>query len=137
MLISTKGRYGARAMLALAANYKYGPMRASEIAEQEGISKRYLENLLASLKSAGLINSGRGIRGGYTLSKPPDQITLLDVLMPLEDLGGIVHCPGSFEKCERYLQCPTRKVWEELMEATERILREKTLSSLLSTQYQT
>lgn len=131
MFISTKGRYGARAMLALAARYDTGPMRANEIAEEQGISQKYLESLLATLKSAGLITAERGSRGGYTLVRRPSQITLYDVLLPLEDLSGIVHCSGANSKCERFEECVTREVWEEMQNSAVTILKKKNLGSLL------
>lgn len=131
MFISSKGRYGARAMLSLAARYNKGPTNASEIADEQGISKKYLENLLATLKSAGLVFAERGSRGGYTLTRPPSQITMYDVLLPLEGLDGIVHCGGGIKKCKRFEECVTRKVWQELKDATQAILKKRTLSSLL------
>ena len=130
MRISTKGRYGTRAMLTLAIRYDEGPVCASDIAQHQEISQKYLENLLASLKSAGLVLAERGKKGGYSLARPPAEITLFDILVPLEDSLGYVHCTDGDEGCERLDTCVTRLVWKELRETTERILKKTTLDDL-------
>jgi Rrf2 family protein len=134
MRISTKGRYGARAMMALAARYGVRLVRANEIAAEESISLKYLENLLASLKAAGLIVSERGKNGGYSLARPAAEITLYDVLSPLEDSLGFVHCTATDRGCDRLPECVTREIWMELKEATDRILKRTTLEDLLKRQ---
>jgi Rrf2 family protein len=134
MRISTKGRYGARAMIALAGRYDQSLMRANEIAETQSISLKYLENLLSSLKAAGLIVSERGKNGGYALARPPAEITLYDVLSPLEDSLGYVHCTETDRACDRLPECVTREVWMQLKDATEGILKNTTLASLLKRQ---
>jgi Rrf2 family cysteine metabolism transcriptional repressor len=72
--LSTKGRYGTRLMLQLALHYNNGPVLLKEIAQKEEISTGYLEQLIPSLKAAGLVNASRGSHGGYTLAKPPAEI---------------------------------------------------------------
>lgn len=119
-------------MLKLAARYGNGHVRAIEIAESEGISKKYLESILASLKIAGLVTSERGNRGGYSLARPPEEITMFDVLQPLEDFMGIVHCTDQTAACERCEDCPTRLVWQELRDTTTDLLKSKTLKSVLN-----
>lgn len=131
MKISTKGRYGARAMLELAVRFDEGLMRASEIAENQGISLKYLEALLSSLKCAGLIVSERGKQGGYSLARSPAEISLHDVLSVLEDSMDFVHCTENSTGCERIEQCVTRDVWLEVKEATDSILKRTTLAELL------
>jgi len=118
-------------MLFLAAKYKKGPVRANEIAKEQDISQKYLENLLATLKAAGLVTAERGSKGGYSLSRPPSQITLYDVLLPLGDVAGIIHCSSNRGNCDRFIEWVTGKVWEELEHATKSILKKKTLSGLL------
>jgi len=130
MKISTKGRYGARAMLELACNYDKRRIPAYEIAERQGLSLKYLEALLASLKSAGLVTSEKGRSGGYSLARPPSEITMWDVLSHLENSLCIVHCTGDENGCERRDVCATREVWIELKEATERVLQGRTLQDL-------
>ncbi len=131
MRISTKGRYGTRAMLSLAARYRQGLMQANEIAEEQAISRKYLENLLATLKVAGLVTPERGNKGGYTLSRSPAEITVYDILRPLEDALDIVHCTSNDSRCERIGVCVTRDLWLELRTATELILKGTTLADLL------
>lgn len=131
MKISTKGRYGARAMLSLANHYGEGPIRATEIAKEQDISQKYLESILSILKSAGLLTVKRGYAGGYILSRSPEDITLYDVLAPLEDFLGIVHCTSQECECDRFEECLTRKVWQELKDVTEQILKQNTLASML------
>ena len=134
MRISTKGRYGARAVLELAGNYNNRRMRANEIAESQGISLKYLEALLSTLKSACVIVSERGKNGGYSLARPPAEITLFDVLRPLEETLAFVHCTVDPSKCPRLQTCVTREVWMELKEATDRILKRTSLDQLLERQ---
>jgi Rrf2 family protein len=121
-------------MLALASRYGNGLMRANEIAAEEAISLKYLENLLASLKAAGLIVSERGKRGGYALARPPAEITLYDILSPLEDSLSVVHCVDGDRGCNRLSSCATREVWAELREAIDAILKRRTLAELLARQ---
>jgi Rrf2 family cysteine metabolism transcriptional repressor len=131
MRISTKGRYGTRAMLTLAGRYGQGLTSAGQIAADQDIPIRYLENLLGVLRSAGLVNSERGKRGGYLLARPPSEITLHDVLSPLEESLDVVHCTAAEDSCERTSICATRQVWMELKEATDRILNRTTLADLV------
>ena len=84
MKISTKGRYGMAAMLDLALHYGEGPILVKDIAERRGISERYLEHLLISLKVAGMVRSTRGTRGGFTLARPPSQIRLSDIIQVMD-----------------------------------------------------
>lgn len=130
MKISTRGRYGARAMIELASQYDGPPVRAGEISEKQDISLKYLEAILATLKSAGLVTSDRGRKGGYSLARSPVEISLFDILAPLEDSVNYVHCTETGTDCERIAECVTREVWIELRVATERILRGYTLADL-------
>ncbi len=131
MRISTRGRYGTRAMMTLASKYGQGRTPANQIAAEQGIPIRYLENLLGVLRSAGLVVSGRGVYGGYLLARQPDQITLHDVLSPLEESLDVVHCTAAGDSCERSSICVTREIWVELKEATDRILQRTTLADLV------
>lgn len=131
MKVSTKGRYGARAMQELAARYNVRFVPASEVAACQGISVKYLESLLSSLKSAGLILSERGKHGGYSLARPPSEISMYDVLICLEDALDFVFCTEEPSACERLELCATREVWVELKRATDRILKQTYLDDLL------
>ena len=118
-------------MITLAKNYGEGPMSAAEIATIQDISQKYLESILAMLKTAGLVTVRRGNTGGYMLSREPEKITMLDVLLPLEDSLGIVHCTENSGECDRVDECITRKVWQELKEATDAVLGKKNLAELV------
>jgi Rrf2 family protein len=118
-------------MITLARFHGQRPVPAGEIAGEQAISLKYLESILAVLKAARLVAVKRGNGGGYMLTRPPDRITLYDVLAPLEDFLGIVHCTDDDCDCERYPDCVTRGVWQELKDATEAILKKKTLASLV------
>jgi Rrf2 family protein len=84
MKISTKIRYGTRAMLELACHYGEGPIELKEIAKRESISLKYLEQVIVPLRTAGLVKSVRGSKGGYSLAKPPSDICLNDLIEILE-----------------------------------------------------
>ena len=84
MKLSTRSRYGVRALLELAIDYDKGPLQIKTIADREKISNKYLEQLIAILKSAGLVTSIRGPKGGYVLSRPPAEIQLSEVFKVLE-----------------------------------------------------
>lgn len=130
MWISTKGRYGARAMLMLACRYGTGPVPGQQIADDQGLSPKYLEALLAGLKRGGLVVAERGKNGGYVLARPPAEITLYEVLLRLEGPLGFVPCTLEGRCCERMDTCATRDVWSELKETTERILKRTSLEHL-------
>jgi len=129
MKISTKGRYGARAALELALRYGMGPVMVREIAESQGISERYLEQILNTLRTAELVKSTRGAKGGYELAKPPGEITLGDVVRALEGPFDIVSCTGDYE-CRREMICATFAVWKEVKEAIEGVLDSISLEEL-------
>lgn len=84
MRLSTKGRYGVKALFELAYHYGTGPLSLKEIAERQGLSEHYLEQIAAPLRRAGLVTSVRGAQGGYALGRPPEAITVGEILRALE-----------------------------------------------------
>ncbi len=133
MKISTKGRYGLRAVLDIALNEHLGPVTIHSIAKRQEISERYLEQLLISLKQNGLIKSIRGFQGGYILNKEPQGITVADIVTALEGPILLVECvndakPGS---CSRVEFCVTRKVWQDLQSSITELLSSYSLEDLL------
>ena len=84
MRLSTRGRYGLKAMYQLACHYGEGPISLNSIAEEQDLSENYLEQLVATLRKEGLLNSVRGAQGGYMLAKPPEDITVGNILRTLE-----------------------------------------------------
>lgn len=114
MKLSTKGRYAARLMLVLAHNYGKGPLILKDIARIEEISEKYLGQIVHPLKVAGLINSGRGAHGGYTLARPPSQIKLSEVVQAVEGPIIPVECVNNPAVCNRVNICVARDVWQEM-----------------------
>ncbi|MGD8626268.1 MAG: Rrf2 family transcriptional regulator, partial [Anaerolineae bacterium] len=100
-------------MLDLALHYDNGStmISAREIAEHQDLSTKYLENLLATLRSAGLVRSVRGMEGGYTLARPPDQINLRQIYHVFEGTEGFVECTTDPEYCKRTDGCATQEIW--------------------------
>ena len=131
MKLSTKGRYGARLMLDLACYYGQGPVLLKNIAQRQEISEKYLGHLIPPLKSAGLLNSTRGAHGGYTLAKPPEDITLADVVQAVEGDLGFVECVKAPKVCRRVDSCVTRGIWEELSKKVTEILEYNTLHDMV------
>lgn len=129
MRMSTKGRYGLRIMLELAIRYGHGPVAVETIAESQGISANYIHLLTGSLKSAKLLRSVRGPKGGYELSSPPSTITALDVLTAAEG-GALVECVGLPSICDASDVCVTRELWCEVSSAMESALEGRTLEQL-------
>jgi len=130
MKLSTKGRYGTRAMLDLAIHYGEGPILLKDIAKRQQISERYLEQLVLSLKAGGLLKSVRGAKGGFILAKAPSEIKLIDIVQTLEGTICPVACVDDPNSCSRVDQCVTRDIWGELGQAITQVLDSKTLSDL-------
>ena len=134
MKLSTKGRYGLRAMIDLAANSETEAVALNSVAERQHISVGYLEQLMAKLKKAGLIVSTRGALGGYQLSRKPEEISVGDVLRALEGSLKAVEGPGlsQEEGCQDSEFCVTRYVWERMNESITRTVDEMKLSDLVA-----
>ena len=133
MKLSTKGRYGLRAILDIALNQNTGPVTIYSIAQRQEISDRYLEQLLTSLRKNGLIKSIRGFQGGYILNKEPQDITVGDVIRALEGPIAPVECVDDNRQglCSRMELCVTRKVWEDLRKTMNEVLDSYTLEDLV------
>ena len=130
MRISTKARYGTRVMVELAMNYGNGPLRVREMAKRQGLSAKYIEQLIASLKGAGLVNAVRGVHGGYSLAKPPARISLLEVFERLEGSLNQLECRGCPGSCARDEACVTRDIWTEMRRAVAGVLESVTLEDM-------
>src|SRR5512146_640614 len=102
MKVSTKGRYGLRAMMDLAANQRDGtPVFLSDIARRQAVSEKYLEHIFAALKTAGLVHTVRGRKGGFLLSKSPTEITASTIITALEGPCTVVDCVPRPNVCPR------------------------------------
>ena len=131
MKLSSRSRYGFRAILELAVDYGKGPLQIKTIAKREDISNKYLEQLIAMLKASGLVRSIRGPRGGYELTRPPNEVKLSDVFKTLEGPVVTVECLEHPEFCPRCTDCVTRQVWAEMQGAMMGVLESKTLQDLV------
>jgi Rrf2 family transcriptional regulator, cysteine metabolism repressor len=131
MKISTRTRYGMRAILELAVAYKATPLQIKVIAERQDISAKYLEQLIAIIKAAGLVRSLRGPHGGYVLAKPPQDIKLSEIFRVLEGPVLTVECVENEQACPKYADCVTRQLWIEVNEAILNVLENKTLADLV------
>lgn len=131
MKISTKSRYGTRLLLGLAKNYGKGFLQLGDIASNQGISLKYLEQIIIPLRKAGYVEGVRGARGGYRLLKAPEAITVGEIVALLEEGAGIVECYRNPDACERYNSCLTRDLWKDTSEAMYDHLNRITLADLL------
>ncbi|HEU5101839.1 MAG TPA: Rrf2 family transcriptional regulator [Roseiflexaceae bacterium] len=131
MRISSKGEYGLRALFDLAQRYGAGPVQSHDIHERQGIDENYLNQILISLRKAGLIESVRGPQGGHRLARPPSQITLLEVVVALE--GPLLPADAGREigdAAEPIDLDIIRDVWSGARQALERYLSSITLEDL-------
>lgn len=134
MKVSTKGRYGLRAVVDLAVNEKDGQVSLKSVAERQGLSENYLEQLFSSLKKSGLVKSVRGAQGGYLLARPADKITVGDVLRSLEGTLCPVECidlemPSSCDKADA---CVTATVWAKLRDKINEVVDSFTIADLVT-----
>jgi Rrf2 family cysteine metabolism transcriptional repressor len=132
MKISTKIRYGTRAMLELASHYGEGPIELKEIAKKETISLKYLEQVIIPLRSAGLVKSIRGSKGGYILAKSPSEICLNDLFEILEGPINLIECLKDPKACQKSSFCVTRDIWKEVSESIYRIFHSITLEEMVN-----
>ncbi|HEX2954212.1 MAG TPA: Rrf2 family transcriptional regulator [Bacillota bacterium] len=133
MQISTRGRYGLRSMVDLTLHGSEGPLALRTIADRQGISESYLEQVFNSLRKAGLVKSLRGAQGGYELGRPAKEISVGDILRALEGPIVPVHCVGELtdgQVCPRENFCITRPFWEELKDIVNDFLDKKSLQNL-------
>src|SRR4030042_4005085 len=131
MKISTRTRYGMRAILELALAHKEQPLQIKLIAERQNISNKYLEQLVAIMKAAGLVRSIRGPHGGYLLAKPPEEIKLSEVFRILEGPVLTVECVDHKEICPICADCITRQLWMQMNDAIFNVLDSRTLQDLV------
>ena len=131
MKMSTKIRYGTRAILELAAHYGEGPIELKEIARKEDIPLKYLEQVIIPLRTAGLIKSIRGSKGGYTLAKLPSKIRLSNVFETLEGPVSLTECLQDPTVCQKIAVCVTRDIWKEVSDAINGILSSITLEDMV------
>jgi Rrf2 family transcriptional regulator, cysteine metabolism repressor len=134
---STKGEYGVRLMVQLGRHYGTGPASLAEIAAEEDLPRAYLEQLVMSLRDAGLVTSTRGARGGYQLARQPEETKIVDVLRALEGPIAPMICasedPEHGLQCDRTSSCTVNLLWVRIRDAIAGALDTMTLADLVPT----
>ena len=132
MKISAKGRYAVRVMVDLAVHNDGSYQNVKQVAERQGISEKYLEQIIAVLNRAGLVTSIRGAQGGYRLSDEPSNITVGMILRLTEGSLSPVACVNSMDEgeCQRCVQCETIDVWKDLADAINQVVDSFTIEAL-------
>lgn len=137
MKISTRGRYALRMMLDLAVNGTGEPIRLKDISIRQGISDKYLEQIISILNKAGFVKSVRGPQGGYKLAKSPSDYTVGMILRLTEGNMAVVSClDGDFNECERQNECMTLILWQKIGDAINDVIDNTTLQDLIEWQKQ-
>ncbi len=133
MKLSTRTRYGMRAVLDIALHSGGAPVRLREIAERQEVSLSYLEHIVGPLIAGGILRSTRGAGGGISLLREPDRILLSEIVSLLEGSLAAVDCVLHPNVCPRSGFCATRDLWTELAEAMDSVLGSRTLVDLMKT----
>ena len=140
MMFSTRAEYGVRVMVQLARRSDGQPVSLADIAAQDGLPVAYLEHLVARLRKAGLVDSRRGARGGYLLTRPAEEITMAEVVEALEGSIAPIECitqgADGHLVCAREAEadhiCPTKLLWTRVQGSIVRTLQDTRLSDLVT-----
>jgi Rrf2 family protein len=132
MRLSTKGEYGSRAMLELSLHYQEKPLHIRDISKAQDIPQRFLEQILLLLKRAGYLRSRKGPDGGYSLSKPPADITVAEVIRVMDGPLAPIDCVSvtAHEVCPHEDSCGLRWLWKEVRDSVAQILERTTFEEL-------
>ena len=132
MKLSTKGRYGLKAIVDLATEYDVGGrLSIAQLSERQGISYAYLEQLIGVLRKAGLVSASRGAQGGYTLARAPEAISVGEVLKALEGSTALVDCVGTEgSDCGNVCTCAARPLWLKLQRRIDDVLDSTTIRDM-------
>lgn len=130
MRLTTKGRYAVTAMLDLAIHNDQGPISLADISTRQCISLSYLEQLFARLRKQGLVASTRGPGGGYTLSRPPAELAIADVISAVDEKLDTRRCGGA-EDCQNEERCLTHDLWSDLSDRIHTFLANITLEDVM------
>ena len=136
MELSTKARYTVRALIELSLHYGQGPLMLKEIARRQEIPDKYLEQLMAPLRVQNIVYTIRGNKGGYMLSKPPEEITIYEVVTTVKGSVAPVPCVEKEDFCNRMDICASRDVWCDLHQKIAEVLKNTTLAELAEKQVQ-
>ena len=132
MKISTKGRYALRLMIDLAMMESAEPISLRDVAVRQGLSDKYLEQIVTPLSRAGLVRSVRGAGGGYLLTRKPEDYTVGDILRPLEGDLAPVECATDAGFCDRCSECVTVELWREIHHAISQVVDNITLADMVA-----
>lgn len=136
MRLSTKGEYASRAMLELASRYGRGPVAIKIISLTQAIPQQFLEQILLLLKRAGYVKSKKGPNGGYYLSKPPERITVAEVIRAIDGPLAPINCVSviEHEPCPLEDRCGLRLLWKEVRDMVAEHLEKTTFEDVLKRQ---
>jgi Rrf2 family protein len=134
MKMSTKARYGTRALLDIAMHKDESLVKLKDVAQRQQISLYYLQQLIAPLRTAGLVKSAPGIHGGIRLGKRPEDVMLSEVIQALEGSLAPVDCVDDTEVCARADLCVTRDIWTKMKDAMTEVLASTSLQDLVDRQ---
>ncbi len=132
MIVSAKGRYALRVMIALAARGNADPVPLKELASEEEIPYKFLESIMCELTKAGLVESARGKNGGYRLTRTPETCTAADILRVTETSFAAAACTSEDADCPRAEKCPTLPMWRALDDAVDELLKKYTLKDFIN-----
>ncbi len=137
-MLTRKGKYGLKAMVVLAREHGHGPVLIGDLAEEEAIPKKFLENILLGLKHRGLVHSRKGPHGGYQLARSPEQISVGEIIRALDGPLALVSCVSQTayvpcEECVTEKDCAVRRVFQQVRDETARILDGTTLAAAART----
>lgn len=130
MRLTMKGDYGLRAMIDLAAHYGQGPIPSADIARRQAIPEHFLDQVLVTLRRAGLLRSQRGPQGGHLLARPPAKISMGEIVRAVDGPLAPMECLPNPASCQLSAGCALRDVWAEVESETARILDATTLDQL-------
>jgi len=131
MKLSTRVRYGLRALAELASVQEESPVLLDSVARQQGISRKYLDAIFARLKAAGIVTSSRGAGGGFLLARAPADITVAEVYRGLEGPIRMVDCRRQERHCGWQENCPTTEVWSDLSVLMYEYMQSITIAELV------
>ena len=129
--LSTKFRYGLRALIELAVQSKGNPVSLGVLASKQDISQKYLESIFKAFHKTGIVRSVRGPKGGYMLAESPKDLIILSIFKALEGSLDIIECLHDKSVCTRTAGCSTRELWKGLEESIETFLSSRTLQDLM------
>lgn len=132
MKITTKGRYGLRAMVELGRAYEEQEyVSLKSVSQNQNIPENYLERLLAKMRKDNLVSTRRGTQGGYRLIRSPKEITVLEILQAVDESLYLVECTEDTTTCPQYERCPSHRIWAKMAREMQRVARETSLEELL------